>query len=232
MNKKGIFSSVFLCAVFSGVPQANASLVLSEVMYDPSSADNEYEWVELFNNSASSIDLSGFSLGWGGSDYTYGTLQLSGSIASGDYFVIGGPLSGDSNGNPVFDLALDFSTGIQNGGTQSDGLALFDLTSDMIMAGTTPVDAVIYDLDDNLAGLIGTDGLPALPMVGDAPSGSSIERLDLTGNWGIQAEPTAGYGPLAYDQVSPVPVPPALFLFLPGLLSLFGFQKFSRRQPS
>lgn len=96
MFRKGIFPSVFLYAVFSGVSQANAGLILSEVMYDPSSSDDGYEWVELFNNSANMIDLSDFSLGWGGSDYTYGTMQLGGSVASGDYFVIGGPSSGST----------------------------------------------------------------------------------------------------------------------------------------
>ena len=232
MIRKGTFSSIFLYAVFSGVSPANAGLILSEVMYDPSSSDDGYEWVELFNNSSSTIDLSGFSLGWGGSDYTYGTMQLGGSVVSGDYFMIGGPSSGSVNGNPVFDLVMDFNPGIQNGGTQSDGLALFSMTSDLIMAGTIPIDAVIYDLDGNSAGLIGIDGLPALPMVGDAGSGSSIERLDLAGNWSIQSVPTAGYGPLLYEQVSTVPVPPALFLFASGLMGLFGVQRVSRRQPS
>ena len=232
MIRKGIFSSAFLYVLFSGIPQANAGLILSEVMYDPSSTDNGYEWVELFNNSPNTIDLSGFSLGWGGSDYTYGTLQLSGSIASGDYFVVGGPDSGVSNANPVFDLALDFNPGLQNGGAQSDGLALFDLVSALITGATTPIDAVIYDLDGNLAGLIGVDGLSVLPMVGDTPAGSSIERLDLVGSWGIQSNPTAGYGPLVYEQASTVPIPSTLLLFLPGLLGLFGAQSFSRRQPS
>ncbi len=232
MFRKGIFSSFFLFVVFSGVSPANAGLILSEVMYDPSGSDGDYEWVELFNNSSSTIDLSGFSLGWGGSDYTYGSMQLDGSVASGDYFIIGGPSSSSANGNPVFDLVMDFNPGIQNGGTQSDGLALFGMTSDMVMAGTIPIDTVIYDLDGNLAGLIGIDGLPALPMVGDAGSGSSIERLDLAGNWGIQSDPTAGYGPLLYEQVLTVPIPSTLFLFVPGLIGLFGVQRVSRRQPS
>ena len=232
MYKKGIFSFGVFAVLVSGVSQANAGLILSEVLYDPSSSDDGYEWVELFNNSATSIDLSGYSLGWGGNDYTYGTLQLSGSIGSGDYFVIGGPSGGATNGNPVFDLALDFNPGLQNGGTQSDGVALFAQTADMIMAGTIPIDAVIYDLDENLAGLIGVDGLAAMPMVGDASGGSSIERLDLAGSWGIQSDPTAGYGPLAYEQVATVPIPSTLFLFLPGLLGLFGVQSVSRRQPS
>ncbi|MDH5191017.1 MAG: lamin tail domain-containing protein [Gammaproteobacteria bacterium] len=232
MNRKRIFSSVLFFGLFSNLPQAHAGLILSEVMYDPVSADDSYEWVELFNNSASTIDLSNYSLGWGGSDYTYGTMQLSGSITSGSYFVVGGPLSGVTNGSPLFDLALDFNPGLQNGGTQSDGVALFDMTSDLITAVTVPIDAVIYDLDGNLAGLMGSDGLPALPMVGDAASGYSIERLNLAGDWDIQSAPTAGYGPLMYEQVATVPIPSTLLLFVPGLMSLLGVQKFSRRQPS
>lgn len=236
MNRQRMFSSaVFLCSIF-GTSISNASLVLSEVMYDPSSTDNNLEWIEIFNNGPSSINLSGYSLGWGGNDYTYGNLTLSGSIASGSYFVIGGPSSDATNANPLFDLAIDFSPDMQNGGTQSDGVALFNITADMITAGSIPIDAVIYDLDGNLAGLLGADGLAAMPMVGDAPAGSSIERMDLIGNWAIQSTPTPGFGPLVYEgsneQVSPVPLPPSLAMFIPGLLSLFGIQRFSRRQPS
>ena len=58
-------------------------LWVSEVMYNPSGGDNGNEWVELFNAGGSVIDLSNYSLGWGGADYTTGVVQLSGTIPAG-----------------------------------------------------------------------------------------------------------------------------------------------------
>ena len=58
-------------------------VILSEIFKDSAnpSADNGYEWVELYNNGSSAVDLSGYSLDWGGTDYTTGTLQLSGNCS-------------------------------------------------------------------------------------------------------------------------------------------------------
>jgi hypothetical protein len=170
------------------------SLVLSEVMYDPSGADAGFEWVELKNAGTQAIDLSTFSLGYGGGDYTDGTAQLAGTVAPGAAFVVGGPASDGSNGNPVYDLVLDFTPDLQNAGTVGDGLALFAVTADQITATTVPVDAVVYG-PNNDSGLIDETGIASAPDVGDAPAGSSIERLTAGGTWQIQAVPTPNAAP-------------------------------------
>ena len=67
-------------------------LWVSEVMYNPTGwNDDGSEWVELFNAGSTDIDLSSYSLGWGGADYTTGVVQLLGTIPAGQYFVVGGP---------------------------------------------------------------------------------------------------------------------------------------------
>jgi len=60
------------------------------------------------NGTGAAVDLSGWSLGWGGSDYAYATLQLSGEVPAGSCFLVGGPSSELSNGSPTFDQAEDF----------------------------------------------------------------------------------------------------------------------------
>ena len=94
------------------------SLVISEVFYDRIGSDGGFEWVELFNGTQALIDLSGFSLGFGGNDYSDSTLGLSGIVDMGAYFVLGGPQSDATNGAPVFDLVVDFSPDIQNAGSR------------------------------------------------------------------------------------------------------------------
>ncbi len=167
---------------------AVGALLLTEVMYDPSGADDGLEWVELFNNTAFPIDLSGLSLGNGGSDYTSSLVQLSGTVGPGQTFVVGGPTSNASNGSPVYDLVLNFSPDFQNSGTTADGVALFNVPAGNVNAATIPIDAVVYGVsNDN--GLIDETGSANAPEVGDAPTGASLERIDLAGNWQIQLSP-------------------------------------------
>lgn len=170
------------------------SLVISEVMFNPSGADDQREWVEIYNGTGADIDLSGYSLGWGGGDYTTGTLQLSGVIGSGATFLTGGPLSDAGNGNPTFDQAVDFGPNLQNGGLFVDGVALFDTQATFITAATVPIDAVLYGIF-NVAGLIDETGSPgAVDYLGFGNAGSSIELTD--SGWLSQAAPTPGVGPV------------------------------------
>ncbi len=150
---------IIVLAPWSAAALTITSLVISEVMVNPSGADDQREWVELYNGTGAAIDLIGYSLGWGGANYTDGgTLPLSGMIASGATFVIGGPLSDAGNGNPTYDLPIDFDGNLQNGGFFADGVALFDVPVGSIPA-TDPIDAVIYGIF-NFNGLIDETGLP------------------------------------------------------------------------
>ncbi len=62
---------------------AGTNVIITEVLYDAPNSDATEEWVELFNPTASAINLAGWSL----SDNA-GTFSLSGSIAAGGYVVI------------------------------------------------------------------------------------------------------------------------------------------------
>ncbi|MEM8962923.1 MAG: lamin tail domain-containing protein [Acidobacteriota bacterium] len=166
-------------------------LVLTEVYYDASGGDNGLEWIEIKNIGTGSADLSGYSLGWGGGDYTYGTLQLSGTLAAGAVFVVGGTTSNGDNHNPTFDQSANFSPDLQNSGSVADGVALFDVPETSITALTVPIDAVVYGTT-NSNGLIDETGSASTPEVGDAPAGDSIERTDAAGSWQIQGTPNPG----------------------------------------
>lgn len=162
--------------------------MLSEIFFDAAGPDDQLEWVELYNRGNTAITLTGnYSLGWGGTTYAYGTLDLVGSIGPGETFVVGGPISSSSNHSPVFDQAQDFDPDIQNSGITADGVALFDLPAASITAASVPVDAVIYgDQNDNQ--LIDHTGLAPSPNVGDALSGESIARNFI--GWFIKLLPT------------------------------------------
>lgn len=176
-------------------PPSGGQIVISEVFYDAAGADNGFEWVELWNAGSQAVDLAGFSLGSGGSRYTSTRVQLAGSLAAGATFVVGGPSTSGVNGNPAFDQAINWSPDLQNSGSTADGVALFDVPSAQMTVSSVPIDAVIYG-SANSSGLIDETGNANPPEVGDAPAGSSIERLDVAGTWQIQATPSPGSTPL------------------------------------
>ncbi|MBI5507599.1 MAG: amidohydrolase family protein [Deltaproteobacteria bacterium] len=157
-------------------------LILVEVLYDPRSTDTNLEWVKLYNGGAETVDLAGYSLGWGGTSYTNGKLQLSGSVAAGACAVVGGPVSDAANADPVLGQAIDFNPDLQNGGNAADGIALFHLPAAQVLATSKPVDAVLYGGPTNSSRLIGPDGQPAPVNVPAAPSGDTLLRTG-RGTW-------------------------------------------------
>jgi hypothetical protein len=182
-------------------------LWISEVMDNPVGGDNGREWVELYNASGAAVDLSGYSLGWGGADYTTGVLQLSGILAAGGYFVVGGPTSDANNANPTYDQVANFAPDLQNPLLFSDGIALFDVPAASLGAATVPIHAVIYGGLINLSGLLDEQGNPGAIDAGMAPAGQSLE-FDGAG-WSAQASPSPGGGLLV-----PLPEPGATGLLL------------------
>jgi cytosine/adenosine deaminase-related metal-dependent hydrolase len=165
-------------------------LIVTEVYYDHPAADDLFEWVKIYNGTGGPINLAGYSIAWAGTDYTYGNLDLVGTINHGECFVVGGPSGNVDNGfpgGPVYDQAIDFNPDIQNSGATADAVAIFDVPSASIGLGTVPIDAVLYGTN-NVSGLLDETGAPGNVDVGDVASGSSIRRLG-DGSWAASASP-------------------------------------------
>ncbi|MCH9688692.1 MAG: amidohydrolase family protein [Deltaproteobacteria bacterium] len=169
------------------------TLRIVEAYYDHPGGDAMFEWVKIYNGTGVAVDASNFSLGWGGNDYTYGSVDLVGMIPDGSCFVVGGP-SGDAvngfPGGPMYSQAVQFMPGMQNSNDVgiADAVALFDTPAATIGAATVPVDAVIYGTsnDNNLLDETGASGVVDVP---DAPSGSSVRMLS-DESWELNAAPT------------------------------------------
>jgi len=147
------------------------------LFYDQVGAAAGIEWIEIYNPGDTFVDLSNYSVGSGGTDYTSNTLQLGAvTIAPKGTVVIGGPTSDAANYSPDFAQAID-TGGFQNGGAESDGVALFFGQASSIMATTRPIDKVVYD-SPNTNDLIGEDGMPVAmaELSPDVPEGSVLIR--------------------------------------------------------
>ncbi len=198
------------------VAPAVSALIISEVMYNPVGPDDGNEWVELYNDTLTAVDLADYSLGWGGVDYTIGTLNLDGAgvLAPGAYVVIGGPAS-----------PFDFDPDLENGFIIADGVALFDMDAASITPTTVPIDALIYAIlfGFNGNGLLDETGVPGTVDVTIAAAGETAAR-DAAGNWQASTTPTPGTGPL------PPPIPEPSTGLLVGL-ALAVLPTIHRRKP-
>jgi cardiolipin synthase len=179
-------------------------VIISEVLYDLAGSDNQLEWVELYNPTSDTIDLGNYSLGNGGGDYTYSRVQLSGTLLPESCWIVGGPTSNITNDLPIIDQPIDFSPDFQNGGTDADGIALFNVQAISITSQTVPIDAVIYGTT-NTHNLIDETGTANLPDVGTASIGKSNERTDVTGTWRVQTAPTPNNCSVLTTTVQPPP---------------------------
>jgi hypothetical protein len=199
-----------------GSMAAPSGLVISEVLYDPSGLDDGNQWIELFNATGSDIDLSSYSLGWGGADYTQGTVQLTGTVTSGGYFVVGGP-----DGGVTYDQIFNFAPDLYApGGGAADGIALFDVVAASITVATVPIDAIIYAKKNavNSNGLMDETGAVGAIEVTVGGSDSGFFLND-DGSWSMHdgtSPPTAGGGGLT----APVPEPKTAALLMLGLTML------------
>lgn len=183
----------------TGDAPAPCRLLLDEVFNDPDTLDNGLEWVELYNPCDDEIDLTGYSLAWGGETYA-DALDLVGTVGAGQCFVVGGPMSSASNADPVFDQAIDFTPDLQNTTNgAADAVALFDVPAAEIDLDTLPIDAVIYG-DRNVAELPDETGIPGVLDVPAGSAGQSYVRIDPAvapggDAWDVTSTPSPGTCP-------------------------------------
>ncbi len=141
---------------------ASPALVINEIMYNSPGADEE--WIELYNNTASSIDLENWKVLDDNASHSAIVIPAGYSIDAGGYFTIQISDNGNFPFTPDYDGSGHFSLG--NGG---DAVRLWNADGYL-------VDIVNYD--DN-------DPWPTEPD-GDGPTLSLIDPDDdnsLAGSW-------------------------------------------------
>ena len=193
------------CATLLTVPSLQAQTIISELLYDAAGTDNGNVFVELYGTPGTVLDgwlLEGVN---GADGSVYRSAVLAGVIPADGVFLIGDD-SGDGStsiSNADLVLEIDFQNGpdsvvLRDGGTVLDALGYGDFTG-LVFAGEGDAAA-------------------------DAPSGSSLARhnprFDTNNNFDdfmVLDLPTPGA-----VTVSAVPVPPAIALFLSGIVGMAG----------
>jgi hypothetical protein len=190
------------------MPAVQAQPVISEVLYDAAGTDNGNVFVELFGPAGTLLD--GLLLeGVNGSDGSiYLTVALGGTIPGDGVFVIADDSGDGSSFIPDADLIANVD--FQNA------------PDSIVLRGDSGVlDALGYG--DFSTAMFAGEGSAAA----DAPGGSSLARFnplvdtdDNLADFLVLDVPTPGTIP-----VSAVPVPPAVVMFLSGIMGLAGIAR-------
>lgn len=192
MKKIVLFIGTILMSISSFAQ--NPGLVISEIFTNPSGTDSPFEWIELVatsninfattpytvvcNNSAATVN------GWiEGGTITYAFQLNSGTVNRGDVVYVGGSsmaptgtkirvINTLTTGGDGFGAASNGAVG--NGGSNGDGIAVFNLPVASLTNSTVPVDALFYGTTLGTAVLnAGADGYQ-LP-VNDLYSGGKLQ---------------------------------------------------------
>ncbi|KQC02930.1 MAG: hypothetical protein APR54_09845 [Candidatus Cloacimonas sp. SDB] len=107
-----------------------ASVVINEVLYDPSGSDSGYEWIELYNNGDETVDLNGWKILKAGTSFILELSLPEVYIAAHSHFLIGDIYVENT------DLTAELS--FQNGGSATDGIQL-------VSPDGQYTDTVLYD---------------------------------------------------------------------------------------
>ncbi len=193
MKKTLLFIGTVLMSI-SGFAQ-NPGLVISEILPNPAGTDSPFEWIELVatnninfattpytvvcNNSAATMN------GWiEGGVITYAFQINSGIVNRGDVVYVGGTsmaptgtkirvINTATTGGDGFGTAASGGV-IGNGGSNGDGIAVFNLPVTSITNSSVPVDALFYGTALGTAVLNGGADGYQLP-VNDLYSGGKLQ---------------------------------------------------------
>jgi len=87
MNKKTIILLIFTATLVLSSFSVH-SLVINEIMYNPNGTDSGREWIEIYNNGQSSVDIDGYLFKESGGTHGLTLVQGSTILEPDEYAVI------------------------------------------------------------------------------------------------------------------------------------------------
>ncbi|HKS37845.1 MAG TPA: lamin tail domain-containing protein, partial [Verrucomicrobiae bacterium] len=207
--------SLFLAALSSGAPAlADSTVVFNEIMYHPATSESSLEWVELHNQMAVNMDLSGWSIE-GGIDFAFpeGTVLTGGgylvvaispaALAAAGYTNAFGPFAGRlSNSGEILEVrnnnhrlmdSIDYDTDDEwPVGPDGAGVSLAKLNPN---SASEP--ATNWTMSAQVGG---TPGAPNFPGTAQTPTNVALVNADRS--WRYQnsgGEPGAGWRTAGFD---------------------------------
>ncbi len=174
----------------------SGGFVINEVDYDQAGSNDDASFIELFNGTGNSLDLTQYAVALvnGSNASQYARYPLSGTLAPGGYFVIRNATVAVPSGVATLEVSGDF---IQNGAP--DGIALINVASNTlvdalsyegtILAATIPGFAATVSLVEGAA-FTQADTNDALHSLARTPNG--VDTNNAATNWSLTTIITPG----------------------------------------
>ncbi|MFK7929460.1 MAG: lamin tail domain-containing protein [Myxococcota bacterium] len=142
---------------------AASGMVINEFLADPEGADAGLEWVELYSDASTPLDLSGWRIEGGSSSFgELATFAQGYTFVSGAFVVVGGEF--------VAEATIPLTGSLGNASSNADAIRLVDCLG-------TSVDTVIYG-SDNSDAWRDDDGAVATSLAPKPGSGESLARSE------------------------------------------------------
>lgn len=200
-------------------PTANATpndgwLLISEVLYDPTSAEPDGEWIEIYNGGGSLITLAGYKIGdeetAGGSEGMY-QFPAGSTIIPAQVVLI-------ANRAAAFRSVYGFLPDYELMDTQAsvpDLIKYPDWASGAMLLGNTEDEVVLLGPADEVVDALswGDSAWAFYPPIADVAEGHSIERRPVyrdqnsAEDWGDQPSPQPGQVDPYAATATPSPTP-------------------------
>ncbi|WP_341900905.1 Ig-like domain-containing protein [Fluviicola taffensis] len=167
--KKRLLVLFGMLALSTGAFAQTKGLIISELLTNPNGSDSPYEYVELVATTAINFSSTPYTVvftdngtatsnGWkAGSSLSYAFQINTGSVVAGQVVYVGGssmlPLSNggvalrtrNTSSNSGDNFGSSNSSGVLgNGGSNCDGVAVFNCSASSITSSTVPVDAIFF----------------------------------------------------------------------------------------
>lgn len=148
---------------------------INEIMYDAPESDEGKEWIEIKNEDADVVDMSGWKLYESGTDHSLSLVRGGGTLTSGEYAVIADDAAVFLSENPLFSGTLfDSAFALSNNGKTvaiKNGTLVIDTLSYSSSTGAHGDGRSLQKIDDIWRAAPGTPGrvniLPNEPPVVD-----------------------------------------------------------------
>ncbi len=133
------FVFIIFCLLY-GASTFAASISITEIMYDLEGSDSAREWVEIYNNSGSSIDLTKYKFFESGSAHNITHYEGTNDLTNGAYAVITDNPTNFLNDNPNFPKSNLYDSSFSLANDKGESLAIKDANGNIVFEITYNVD--------------------------------------------------------------------------------------------
>ena len=132
------FVLIFSLFLFFNTAYAGG-LSISEIMYDLPGSDSAREWIEVYNNTGSSIDLTKYKLFESGTSHSIVHYEGNLELTNGEYAVIADNAVSFLNDNPNFPKTNLYDSSFSLANDKGETLALKDSSGNIVYE-------IVYDI--------------------------------------------------------------------------------------